>query len=276
MPPRAAGGAPPIFTGTPELQRRGLIEFKGQGGGVPAEGAEPTPVLDGHVPLGGTTLTLPPGANRNFPIGSAVLVRRFGNTDWWEALELAGRAFPEPHSVHAHERTVVAHGEDTITVDVGLAIALEGRWGGGEVIACDAAGRISHVGCENLRGASEFDPSVVTNTFTNLDRPLRESENQAPYVGFDYYSDENHWFNFITMENVVDSWVRGVHGQHFVSSIVRLGGGCKHTTVADSSSAMPTAKAAARTSISSSSSSHRFRSSFSTSGNDGSIDCFTW
>jgi len=57
----------------------------------------------------------------------------------------------------------------------------------------------------------------------------------AGYSGFEYYSDEDHWHNFIEMDNVRDGWVQRIAAQHFVKSAVVLGGGCKHVTVADSS-----------------------------------------
>lgn len=85
--------------------------------------------------------------------------------------------------------TQVATEGGKIMVDIGLVIAIEERWGGGEIIACEDGGRICNVGVEDLRGVSEFDPSVVTDRFTNMDRPLREAEaiygaNSAEYKGF--------------------------------------------------------------------------------------------
>lgn len=90
--------------------------------------------------------------------------------------------------------------------------------------------------------ASEFDPSVVTDMFTNMDRPLREAEeiygpDSAGYTGFEYYSDEDHWHNFIDMNNIRDGWVKDIRAVHFVKSAVVIGGGCKHMTVADCSAA---------------------------------------
>ena len=81
---------------------------------------------------GGRTIKLPAGAASSFAVGSTVLVRRFGNEAWWNALELGPRAEGAPDSIHAHERTIVASdsASDTITLDIGLVIAIEERWGG--------------------------------------------------------------------------------------------------------------------------------------------------
>ena len=47
-----------------------------------------------------------------------------------------------------------------VTVDIGLPLAVDARWGGGEVFCYDDSGRIREVGIENLCGESDFDPSV--------------------------------------------------------------------------------------------------------------------
>lgn len=185
----AAGGAPPIHT-TPELLSGGLVRISGEKGARAVSGATVVPIIDTHVPLGGRVLTLPPGAaSAHFPVGSKVFVRRIGNETWWTALELGPRAKGSSDYVHAHERTVVATEGDTITLDIGLVISIEERWGGGEVVACEDSGRIFNVGVEDLRGVSEFDASIVTDRFTNMDRPLREAEaiygpDSAGYKGF--------------------------------------------------------------------------------------------
>ena len=184
----AAGGAPPVNT-VRSLSSGGLVRIAGKAGATEAPGATPVGILDVHVPLGGRTFTLPSGATTGFAVGSKVFVRRFGNEAWWNALELGPRAEGAPDHVHTHERTVVAIEGDTITVDIGLVVSIEERWGGGEVVACEDSGRIFNVGIEDLRGVSEFDASVVTTRFTNMDRPLREADaiygaDSAGYEGF--------------------------------------------------------------------------------------------
>ena len=85
--------------------------------------------------------------------------------------------------------------------------------------------------------------------------------NSWAVVVYRYYSDEDHWHNFIDMDNVRDGWVRGIAAQvrgnpmaaalrsvgfpqsahclsqHFVKSAVVLNSGCKHVTVAHCSAA---------------------------------------
>jgi hypothetical protein len=92
-------------------------------------------------------------------------------------------------------------------------------------------GRIREAGVENLRGMSDFDRSVRTSNYGNMDR--------TPYVGAEYYSDENHYWNFIAFTNVSNAWVRDVTALHFAGSAVLVGQGCKWATVRDCTSLEP-------------------------------------
>ena len=47
---------------------------------------------------------------------------------------------------------------------------------------------------ENLRGVSDFDPSERTTEYGNLDR--------APFIGGEYYNDEDHFHEFIKFDNI--------------------------------------------------------------------------
>ena len=59
---------------------------------------------------------------------------------------------------------------------------------------CEDPGRIENVGVENLRGVSEFDPTIRTTEYGNMDRPN--------FVAEEYYADENHYRNFVIFDNV--------------------------------------------------------------------------
>ncbi|MHB9029530.1 MAG: hypothetical protein ACYC9O_12240 [Candidatus Latescibacterota bacterium] len=204
-----------------------LIEITGASGAqeVPGSAAR---IRDEYVPLGARSFRV--ASASNFRTGDTVIVRRFGNREWWEALKLDPKQFRE-NIRHDAERTITAIEGDRITVDVSLPIAIEARWGGGELVKFTDSGRISQVGVENLRGESDFDRSVRTNKFGNMDR--------TNYIGFEYYSDENHYFNFIRMVNVRDAWVRDITAIHFARSAVNVAEGSKRTTVQDCTSLEP-------------------------------------
>jgi hypothetical protein len=116
-------------------------------------------------------------------------------------------------------------------VDAPIFCAIERRWGGGEVIKYADPGRIENVGVENLRAVSEFDPSVRTRDYGNMDR--------NNYAAEEYYSDENHWNNFIVFDNVKNAWVRNATALHFVTSMVGTQRGAKSITIQDCVSREP-------------------------------------
>ena len=86
-------------------------------------------------------------------------------------------------------------------------------------------GRIEKVGVENLRGMSEFDPTVRTREYGNMERPN--------YVAEEYYADENHYANFILFDNMKNGWVRNATALHFLYSRVGAARGSKSITVQD-------------------------------------------
>jgi hypothetical protein len=92
-------------------------------------------------------------------------------------------------------------------------------------------GRIHNVGVENLRGISEFDPTVRTANYGNMDR--------ASYAAEAYYSDENHFRDFISFDNARNCWVRNATALHFVNSMVATQRGTKWITVQDCESREP-------------------------------------
>jgi hypothetical protein len=67
-----------------------------------------------------------------------------------------------------------------ITVDVPLANSFEQRYGGGTVQAFSFSGRIRNVGVENLRAESDFD----------------------------WDTDEDHSWDFVSINRTEDAWVR--------------------------------------------------------------------
>src|SRR2546426_12714307 len=87
------------------------------------------------------------------------------------------------------------------------------------------------VGVENLRGMSEFDPTKRTKEYGNMDRPN--------YVAEEYYSDEDHYRNFIIFDNAKNGFVRNATALHFVYSMVGTQRGTKWITVQDCVSREP-------------------------------------
>lgn len=219
---RAAGGGPRGPTA--------LISIAGASGAVPDEATQ-RQVADDYVPVGSRRLRL--ASARGLRPGDAVVVRRIGNQEWIEAVGMAAGSTTAPWRPFNvdWDRIITEVDGNTIVLDAPITCAIEKRWGGGLVMNASDAGRISQVGVENLRGVSEFDPSVRTTTYGNMDRP--------DYAAEEYYSDENHFRDLVGIDNAKNAWVRNVTALHFVNSMVGTQRGSKWVTVQDCVSREP-------------------------------------
>jgi hypothetical protein len=217
-----------VGTGTSRTQQT-LVVIGGPTGRV-GNDATKQAVTDDYVPVGARAIKV--ASASGFKPGDTVIVRRIGNQDWVNSIGMGpdNRFGWRPFNVD-WDRVVVAVDGNTITIDAPVMCAIEKRWGGGEVLKYDDAGRIEKVGVENLRGVSEYNPTVRTKVYGNMDRP-----NYAPE---EYYSDENHTANFITIDNAKHAWVRNVTALHFVNSLVAVLRGGKWVTVQDCVSRAP-------------------------------------
>jgi hypothetical protein len=207
-----------------------LIRIAGAAGAVVREETKQL-VIDDYVPVGARTFKV--ASARGFKPGDAVIVRRIGNADWIAAVGMNGETPQsrwQPFNID-WDRVITDVQGNTITIDAPITCAIEKRWGGGELMAYDDRGRIEKVGVENLRGVSEFDPTVRTREYGNMDRPN--------YIAEEYYADENHYSNFIIFDNLKHGWVRNATALHFVNSMVGAARGSKWITVQDCVSREP-------------------------------------
>jgi hypothetical protein len=188
-------------------------------------------IADDYVPVGARSFKVASAAG--YRPGDTVIVRRIGNADWVAAVGMNGdnpQSRWQPFNVE-WDRVVTEVQGTTITIDAPITCAVEKRWGGGEIVKYQDAGRIEKVGIENLRGVSEFDPTVRTKEYGNMDRPN--------YIVEEYYADENHYANFITFDNMKHGWVRNCTALHFLYSMVGAARGSKWITVQDCVSREP-------------------------------------
>ncbi|WP_132053422.1 hypothetical protein [Pseudocnuella soli] len=216
--------------------RPALINIAGEAGTQLQEESKQT-IADSYVPVGATSFSV---ANaKGFKVGDAVTVRRIGNADWIKTIgadsATVGRNRWQPFNIH-YDRTIVAIKGNTITIDAPIFCAIETRWGGGELIKY-TDNRIAQTAVENLRGISDFDPSVRTRNYGNMDRDKLDPKFQ--YQGDEYYSDEAHYFNFINISHAKNVWVRNITALHFGNSVVQVAAGSKWVTVQDCESWEP-------------------------------------
>ena len=210
-----------------------LVKVAGTAGWVTKDESKQF-VTDDYVPVGSHRIRV--ASARAFKAGDTVIVRRVGNQDWIDAMGMNGDTPANrwsPFNVE-WDRVVTDVQGNIIMIDAPITCAIEKRWGGGEVIKYDDPGRIENVGIENLRGMSEFDPTKRTKEYGNMDRPN--------YVAEEYYADEDHYWNFITFDNIRNGWVRNVTALHFAYSMVGTQRGAKWITVQDCVSREPVSR----------------------------------
>jgi hypothetical protein len=194
-------------------------------------------ITDKYVAVGTRSFNV--ASAKNFKVGDKVFVRRIGNDDWIKELgedsATVGRNRWRPFNIN-YDRIIVEIKGSTVTIDAPIFCAIETRWGGGELVKYNDE-RIENVGIENLRGVSEYDPSVRQKIYGNMDRDKLDPKFQ--YQGDEYFSDENHYFNFINITNAKNVWVRNISALHFGSSVVQVNAGSKWITVQDCESREP-------------------------------------
>lgn len=216
--------------------RQALVNIAGSAGIKLLEETKQV-IIDNYVPVGATSFNV--ASAKGYKKGDNVILRRIGNMAWIKELGLdsatVGRNRWQPFNIN-YDRTIVEIKGNTITIDAPVFCAIENRWGGGELYKYSDE-RIEQVGIENLRGISEYDPSVRTKNYGNMDRDKMDPKYQ--YQGDEYFSDENHYFNFITISNAKNVWVRNMTALHFASSVVQSNAGSKWITVQDCESWEP-------------------------------------
>ena len=111
------------------------------------------------------------------------------------------------------ERKIIAINGNQLTIDVPLTTALDTNYGGGLVSGFSWNGRIEKTGIENLILQSEYDPANA--------------------------KDEAHRWVAISLENVMDAWVRQITFKHFAGSAVAVLESSKRITVEDCKSLAP-------------------------------------
>ncbi len=202
-------------------QQHSLIEVKGSGNLREIPGTRQN-IVDDYVPVGARSFRVRDASR--FKIGQAVVVHRPSTAAWIRDLGMdrippakdGGTVQWQPGSKDLlFERVVTKIEGSRLTIDAPLVNALQKQYGGGSVYRSEFAGRLSHVGIENLRGESEFDPAI------------RDSSKK------DQPGDEKHGWNLIRLSAVRDSWVCEVTSRYFGYSCVNITASARSVTVQD-------------------------------------------
>ena len=200
-----------------------LIEVRGTGFSKIV--GTPRRIVDNYVPVGARSFKV--DSAKGLRVGENIIVRRIGNKEWISAINMdritvrptGGTRQWEPFNLD-YDRVITRIDGDRLTIDAPIVCAIETRWGGGEVLLVDKSERIAQIGVENLRGVSVFDKNLTAGYGKEKTR---------------YFSDEQHGWDFISVENAENVWVKNITALHFGYSAVNIGR-AKWVTVQDSNS----------------------------------------
>ncbi|MBQ6243146.1 MAG: pectate lyase [Bacteroidales bacterium] len=197
--------------------RETVVQVRGVNDAAPETALQ---VQADYLPVNAAVVPLPAG--HGLQAGDRVRVTRPATREWIHLLGMdnIGMSADYQHWLWApgdydlvFDRTVVAADAGSVTLDVPLPVALDGRYGGGTLARYTWPGRISHVGVENLRILSDCDPALP--------------------------KDEDHRWMAITFENVEDAWARRIVAEHFVSSLAAVWETARRVTVEDCKNLAP-------------------------------------
>jgi hypothetical protein len=205
------GGTVIIATMIPkEGSKPTLIRMEGDG--QLARSGPAQPILDETLPLGSTIIRVDKADG--FKAGDSVIVERTATSEWihdlrMDRIELSkggNQWTPAGYRVAWAARVTAVRGQQ-VALDTPVICSIERRYGGGALYRATDS-RKGGAGVENLRLESVYQTG-------------REN------------SDECHAWTAISINRIVDSWVRDVTAVHFAYSCVSTGKSAARITVQD-------------------------------------------
>ncbi|WP_255153322.1 hypothetical protein [Ferruginibacter sp. HRS2-29] len=188
--------------------QRSLISVAGTGQLQEISGTR-RKIKESYVPLGTTSLTLQ--NVKGLKVGDSIVVFRPGTRQWIDDLKMnqievrdsnTRQWQPADYDLH-FERVIIAINGSKITLDNPVVMAMEDKYGGGEIYRYTYKGRINNTGIEDLLCESEF----------NGDK------------------DEDHGWDAVHFNKVQNGWVKNVTSVYFGYSCVNLGTEARNITV---------------------------------------------
>lgn len=168
-------------------------------------------ITDEYVPVGSFSFTVSSGAG--FSKGNKIIVFRAGTEQWIKDLRMdqiedrGGTKQWQPNEYNLQfERVITKIEGNKIFIDNPVVMAMESKYGGGEIYKYSFDGRISHIGIENIYFESEFEKDT----------------------------SENHAWDAIAFNKIEQGWIRNVTAKYFGYSCVNLGSQAKNISVLNS------------------------------------------
>ncbi|GGH10348.1 hypothetical protein GCM10011418_08730 [Sphingobacterium alkalisoli] len=169
-------------------------------------------VTSSYVPVNARKMTVDQAAL--FKAGDKVRITRPSTEEWIKALGtdhfgggITSLGWKPGRLDITWDRNVVSVQGNTVEFDVPITTALDQQYGGATVEKYSWAGRIEHVGIENMLLQSTYNTANV--------------------------KDEDHRWMAITIENAANAWVRRMQFKHFAGSAVYVLASAKQVTVED-------------------------------------------
>ena len=184
-----------------------LIVVSGTGG-IKEISKSRVKITDPYVPVGSVRVNVENSSG--FRPGDKIILFRPGTAQWVQDLKMdqienrGGTKQWQPSEYDIQfERTVTGVMRNTLTIDNPVVLALESKYGGGEVYRYEFPGRIAEVGIENL---------YCESTYSND-------------------TDEQHGWDAISFNKIHDAWLRNVTSRYFGFSLISLEYDARNVTV---------------------------------------------
>jgi hypothetical protein len=165
-------------------------------------------MVDKVVPAGATSFRV--DSTSGLAIGDTVRVERPSTASWIATVGMDNPPDGDPPWEAGtmnirFDRTITRIEGNRIFLDAPLANSFEQQFGGGTIQKYTWSGRIQNVGVENLRAESDFASDT----------------------------DENHAWEFVSIENAQNVWLRHTTSRYFANSAVLSNPTAKWVTVQD-------------------------------------------
>jgi len=189
------------------LGQRSLIAVSGSGKEQPIESSR-VKITDSYVPVGAFSFSV--ASVGSFKKGDEVVVYRPANELWIRDLKMdqieardgTKQWQPKEYNI-SFERVITKIEGNKIYIDQPIVLAMEEKYGGGELYKYEFKGRIKNVGVENLYCESEFANDTA----------------------------ENHGWDAVSFEKIENGWIKDVTSKYFGYSCVNLEYNAKYISV---------------------------------------------
>jgi hypothetical protein len=190
-------------------EKRALIDINGTGKVQEVKNTR-TKITDDYVPVGATSFTV--ASANGYRAGDRIIVYRPGTMQWIKDLKMdqiverEGTKQWQPNEYNLqYERVITKVNGNTISIDNPIVMAMEPKYGGGEIYKYTFEGRINNVGVENLSCESEYLSDTA----------------------------ENHSWDAVLFDRIENGWVKNVSARYFAFAGVHLNAWAKNISVLD-------------------------------------------